>query len=167
MLKRLLYSTFLMAVGTLMLMFYMIFDRSPTNRLESYLFSRIRTSDVRIFINHKRMHSAVFIYFKSSNKDLSKIISILELNIKASIPIEHLEEIDYAKLNSGWHDFNWAKATVFYRPYCIIYKPSNRLENGFDILLDDNGKAIYVTAGNISSEYAFPVTDINSCDSGP
>lgn len=86
--------------------------------------------------------------------------------MKESIPNEHLEEIKYAKLNSGWHDFNWDKATVFYKPYCVKYSPNDNLESGFEILLhdSDSDKAIYVTAGGISSEHAFPVTDINSCE---
>lgn len=126
--------------------------------LSSYVFSRAVANDVSAIKDNSMIHGPTYFYFKSSKKDIVRLVEWLQLHHQKGLPELFLPSVAYVRKQVDWA-FDWDGLEVFATYYC----GGNIVDWGFDMLLvDGSSRVIYVTSGYIS-DLSRPTRDFQFC----
>ena len=130
---------------------------SPSDRMAKLAFSRTSIEGVEFFKDESLMHGPKFFNFVARPPDIERLVKLLDLRQRGTIPEFLRSRIDYAKSSVKWK-FNWSTNTI----YSIYYCNPSGADLSFDVALVDGNRVVYVTSG-YKEDSAVKVDDPSSC----
>ena len=120
-------------------------SNASDEKMAVLLFSRSGITGVQHYKSETAIHGPTYYYFRTSQDGTQRLADWLGLKQQKSIPDIFANEIKDTITKTKWN-FNFGRSQVYLAYYCHPFDGSNW---SLDLLLIDNGNAIYFTEGYI------------------
>jgi hypothetical protein len=132
---------------------------TPEMRMASVLLSRTNIDEVKLYRDRNYIHGLSFFYFHVSGDDVDRVVTLMKMKEKDSIPSIVSDSVLTASKNTGWK-FMWDKPRIYVTFYCHPFDGTN---SSVDLLLVSGEYAVFVTNGYLSSG-SYITDDTSTCE---